>query len=532
MAKERCLKKSFQDSLEDIKKRMKEKRSKNLAEIGKRKSLIAAPGQIITNTSTLLRNYQDNNRMLVLALENEKCKVREAQDIILQLRRECYYLTCELYTLRGKLTSQGAEERAQDQKVCPSGMDCSSDTDSGDLLVEDSPQVPLQEADFPGQGESSQIEEQIPTISQDRLGFDVDTGEEKSADSVLPRTVSLRRSLKKPVNNLCEFSSLDDFGISHLSEQSFELKRIRCVHPPGNMQIPENVEQNVYRWNKDQINLPPKLIHPGHFTETKEDILQDKSEQTENKHRDALGGKREGRRKANRRRKSKPISKYKGSKSENKKNVSKKKLGKSVTCKDAYNFNLEEGVHLTPFRQKTSEDSKREENSNESEASICESSSSGDDSDDLYLPTCRSRQDLTSESHKSPVTRPRSKRALKHSGEEETAGSEPTKTPSSALPETRRSPHFSLKDITNVPLYPAVKARKLSLSPKKNIESPPVSLRKRRCTAIVNYKEPTLASKLRRGDPFTDLCFLNSPIFKQKRDSRCSSKKKSTKQIQ
>ena len=64
-----------------------------------------------------------------------------------------------------------------------------------------------------------------------------------------------------------------------------------------------------------------------------------------------------------------------------------------------------------------------------------------------------------------------------------------------ALPETHQSPHFSLKDITNVPLYPVMKTRKLSLSPKKNVESPPVSLRKRRCTAaIVNYKEPTLAS--------------------------------------
>lgn len=51
--------------------------------------------------------------MLVLALENEKSKVREAQDIILQLRRECYYLTCQLYALKEKLTSQQTEETSQ-----------------------------------------------------------------------------------------------------------------------------------------------------------------------------------------------------------------------------------------------------------------------------------------------------------------------------------------------------------------------------------------------------------------------------------
>lgn len=51
--------------------------------------------------------------MLVLALENEKSKVREAQDIILQLRKECYYLMCQLYTLKEKLTSQQTEEPAQ-----------------------------------------------------------------------------------------------------------------------------------------------------------------------------------------------------------------------------------------------------------------------------------------------------------------------------------------------------------------------------------------------------------------------------------
>nr|KAF6476149.1 shugoshin 1 [Rousettus aegyptiacus] len=224
MAKERILKKSFQDSLEDIKKRMKEKRNKNLAEIGKRKSLIAAPCQIITSTSTLLKNYQDNNKMLVLALENEKSKVREAHDIILQLRKECYYLTCQLYALKEKLTSQQTEELAQNYEVCPSGMDSNSDKNSGDLFVKDLPQIPLQEGHFPGQGESFQTEEQTSTVPQDRLGFDLNSGEDKSADNVLPRTVSLRRNLKKRYNNLCQFNTLDNFEISHVSEQSFEFE--------------------------------------------------------------------------------------------------------------------------------------------------------------------------------------------------------------------------------------------------------------------------------------------------------------------
>lgn len=57
----------------------------------------------------MLKNYQQNNKTLVLALENEKSKVREAQDIILQLRRECYYLTCQLYALKEKLASQQTE---------------------------------------------------------------------------------------------------------------------------------------------------------------------------------------------------------------------------------------------------------------------------------------------------------------------------------------------------------------------------------------------------------------------------------------
>ncbi|XP_012660784.1 shugoshin 1 isoform X1 [Otolemur garnettii] len=530
MAKERCLKKSFQDSLEDIKKRMKEKRNKNLAELGKRKSFIAAPCQIITSTSTLLKNYQDNNRMLVLALENEKSKVREAQDIILQLRKECYYLACQLYALKEKFTSRQTEEATQNQEKCPSGMDSNNDENSRIVFMKDLPQVPLEDTDHSRQRESFQIEEYVPIVSQDTLGFDFESGEATSTD-VLPRTVSLRRgSLKKHCNSSpCQFDTLDDFETSHLVGQSFELDRIRFVDPPANMHIPVNVEQNVCPWKKDHINLSPKLIHPGMFTKTKEVILESKSEQPKSKHRAPQGRKREEKGKANRRRKLQSISKCKKNKSENKKTISKQTLDESVSSGDAYNFNLEERVHLTPFRQKHN-DSDREENDNESDVSICESSSSGDDSGDLYLPTSKYIQNLASDSDRKPVTRPRSKRALKHTDEKEIEDSEPTKTPTSTPPETQQSPHLSLKDITNIRLYPEVKIRRFSLSPNENKGSPAESLPKRRCTAHVNYKEPTLASKLRRGDPFTDLCFLNSPIFKQKKDSRRHSKK-NTKQI-
>ncbi|XP_049727066.1 shugoshin 1 [Elephas maximus indicus] len=530
MAKERCLKKSFQDSLEDIKKRMKEKRNKNLSQIGKRKSFVAAPCQITSNTSTLLKNYQDNNRMLVLALESEKSKVREAQDIILQLRKECYYLACQLYALKEKFTSHQTEEPAQNQEISPSGIDSNGNDSSGELSLKNLLQIPLQEADLPGQGESFQVEEQIPAVPHERLRFDFDSGEDKSPDNALPRTVSVRRGLKRHFNNLCQFDTFADFETSHLPGESFEWERIRFADPLISINIPENAEKDVCQWNKDKINLSPKLTHPESLTITKEVILESKSEQTKTKNRNAQRRKREENRKANRRRKSKSIKRCKGDKSENKKTVCQKNLDKSVSSSDAYNFNLEEGVHLTPFRQNiVSSDSTRKEINSESDVSICESSDSGDDSDDFYLPpknVCKNIQNLDIKSDRSPITRRRSKTGPKCTGEKEMEDPKPTETPTSAPLKNHQSPRCSLKDITNVSMTPVIRIRKLSLSPEKQKGSPVASLPKRRCTVSVNYKEPTLSSKLRRGDRFTDLCFLNSPVFKQKRDSRCSSKKK------
>ncbi|XP_058513171.1 shugoshin 1 isoform X1 [Ochotona princeps] len=540
MAKERSLRKSFQDSLEDIKKRMKEKRNKTLAELGKRRSFTVAPCQIASSNSTMLKNYQDNNRMLVLALENEKSKVKEAQETILELRKQCYYLTYQLYALKEKLSSQQAKESTQTQEPCPSGMDCSGHESCKELLLKDLPDVALQETDLPAQKESFQIggnQDQVPAVPQDTLGTGFDSSETKSSDSVLPKTVSLRRHLKKRSNSRSYDDRLDDFETNLLADRASEMERIRYVDQLANIHMFEKVKQDVCQWNRDKMNASPKPIHPGKSTKVQEVALEPKSKHTESEHRDTQRRRKEEKRKAKRRRKSKSFLKYKGlgCKHKNKKPVCGKELSESVSSGDAYNFCLEEGIHLTPFRRKTSGGSSGEENSRRADVSGWESSPSGDDSDDLYLPPGESGQHGSDESHRRPVTRPRSKKVLKYTDEKETEASKdekekevsvPAKSPpASTPPETRQSPLLGLKDITNTPLSPVVRIRRLSLSPETNTESTTVSLPKRRCTSNVSYKEPTLASKLRRGDPFTDLFLLNSPIFKQKKDSGHSKKK-------
>ncbi|XP_005072479.2 shugoshin 1 [Mesocricetus auratus] len=521
MVKERCQKKSFQDSLEDIKKRMKEKRNKNLTEIGKRKSFIVAPCQVPTNTSTLLKTYQDNNRLLVLALENEKSKVREAQDIILQLRRECYYLACQLYTVKKKLTSQRSEETDQNPKGSLSEVVSSSDITIRDLSEKTLQQTALEENGWP-----FQTREPSP-VPPDTLGSDFDSGKVKSTDDILPRTVSFRRPIKKAFNNVSRSPALEDCEANHRVGQSLEVRSV-CKDPVVTLYRLENVEQNVCLWNKDQVNLSPRLTCPGKSAKTKEVILPSKPEQMKSKQNHALKRRAE-QRGGNQRCRSKLSVRCKGSKGRDEHTVHPTKLSGSAGASDAYDFNLEERVHLTPFQQKGSNDSSGETNSSHREGSALELSASEDESDDSYQPPYKHLEDHMRESDR-PVTRSLPKRGLKYMDEKDTEKATPTQTPTDIPPETEESPGCSLKDVTNILMHPVVKIRKLSLSPRRRKDSPAVPLPKRRCTTIISYKEPTLASKLRRGDPFTDLCFLNSPIFKQKKDMK--RRKKSTKLTQ
>ncbi|CAH7207960.1 Sgo1 [Phodopus roborovskii] len=483
MVKERCQKKSFQDSLEDIKKRMKEKRNKNLAEIGKRKSFIVAPCQVPTNTSTLLKTYQDNNRFLVLALENEKSKVREAQDIILQLRRECYYLACQLYTVKKKLTSQQSGETDQNQKGYLSEVVSCSDNTIGELSMKTLQQTAFKDWPF-------QTKEPSP-VPPDTPGSDLDSGKVKSTDDVLPRTVSFRCHLKKIFSNVSHSTALENCEASHQVGQSLEV-RSGYRDPTITLHRLENVEQNGCLWNKDQVNLSPRLTYPGKNAKTNEVILPSKPEQMKSKHKHAQKRRAEHRR-ANQRCKSKLSLRCKGSKGKDENTAHPTKLSGSAGASDAYDFNLEECVHLTPFQQKVSSGSSEEINNSEWEGSAFELSSSEHECDDSYLPPYKHLEDNTQDSG-TAVTRPRPKRGIKNRDEKDAEKALPTRTPTDIPPKNQKSPGCSLKDVTNILMCPVVRIKKHSLSPRKNEDCPAVPLPKRRCTTNMSYKEPTLAS--------------------------------------
>ncbi|XP_031796200.1 shugoshin 1 isoform X3 [Sarcophilus harrisii] len=547
MSKEKCLKRSIQDSLEDIKERMKEKRNKRLAQIGKPKPILTAKCKILTNPSTQLKSYQENNRALALALENERSKVRDAHDTILHLKKECQYLNLQLFVVRRQLTKQ-AEDSSQNQRICTSETkECYNEDISSDSAVNYSPQlprsVPVLDADLPGKNESFQIEGESSPVCQDTLGLNIETSspneEEKPPNSVLPRSVSVRRcSVRKTHTDICHLETLDHLEIDNMAKEFCKLDSLESEENPVNNLVTDKLDQNICQWNKNQINLSPALLEPDVLTETECVVMEPEVKQTEIKSKNTQRGKREQKGKSGGMQKSKCASKGRKSKSVGNKALSKEKVDESIDSSDAYNFNFEERVHITPFRQKkVIDDCEQEEISIQSEMNSSESSISERDSGELYVPfKQKSKYMQNLDSFLSPVQmRPRSKRVLLEQKKcmaetnPESSVRADTSHCISSPSETQQSFHLSLKDVTNIHQTSGAKSRKHSMPFSKSEESSALPLRKRRCTLSVNYKEPALATKLRRGDPFTDVCFLNSPIFKQKKDSkqRRSSKKHS-----
>lgn len=95
-------------------------------------------------------------------------------------------------------------------------MDSNSNDDSKDLRC--LYQVPPQEADFPEQGKSLQIEEPIPAIAQNRqFDFEYTSSGERNllTISFTEFYLSIHGTWKKSFNYLSNFDSFDDFEMSY-----------------------------------------------------------------------------------------------------------------------------------------------------------------------------------------------------------------------------------------------------------------------------------------------------------------------------
>ncbi|XP_050794347.1 shugoshin 1 isoform X2 [Gopherus flavomarginatus] len=607
MGGEKCLKRSFKDSLDDIKERMKEKRNQKWAKLGKTNQVLPIKCKIATNSSVQLKSLQANNRALALALQEEKAKMKEAQDIILHLKKEYQSLKFQIFVLQRKLSSQQAKEPvetrlsilskivskvaqnlldtadllgpAQDlcstdlnKRMCPSILE---DDDSSILKQAGSLGLPTRvlvaDASLEGEMLGNEIEnntdtnnasysmsdswqtfkntssvKKMATNTGQRSDFHLDDleanlenilldEEDRQVGNIVPKTVSTRRRCS---NRKIHVHNLDHSERTYLTREfcKQDETRLEGSLEKGNI---ENIEPNLSQLNENKINMKPMLDQADTLTELNCSVAEPKLKQNQPKSREdsqtrrekGQKGKLEGSKNTSRTRSKKERSQEEP--------TSKVKLDLSVGSNNAYDFQFEENVHITPFRQNKMNDCDCEvderKDTPESETHSSEGSDSEENSDDsLYVPyrsKSKYRKSSQCKNDGSPVhTRPRSKRSVvcqqqKASNEKETKNTTSNEKTIIGKPEASQTSRLHLCDVTNISSLSGTKSR-ISHPFLSIDEKPGIPSHKRRCTINVSYKEPSISRKLRRGDPFTDVCFLNSPIFKQKKDPKHSSVKK------
>ncbi|XP_029445148.1 shugoshin 1 isoform X3 [Rhinatrema bivittatum] len=380
MVNERCLKKPFQDSLEDIKERMKEKRNKQLVKATTVNKTLVTKGKILSNSCVVLKNVQLNNRALAQALENEKAKTREAQNANLNLKRDYQAVKFQVFILQRKLKFQ---EENSESKL-------------------------------------SALKEIISKVTANLLETANLLGPAHDLCSTTPgQRCNPVVAEEKKLNN-----STVSVGVS---------RHVTIADDIGNTVSANELDNNTTAKKSDPLD--------AHCWQSSESF----------------------------------ISVQRGSRAIPNREKSRKLAGLKTELENAP---IDAGSEVSHITLKTNDLKKT----------------------DVTL---------------TPYKIEEIKRT------DESSAGNPLKAA-----QTR---HFGLCDVTNFSPFSGEKdARKIScpLLDSDQKKSEPL-LRKRRCTITVNYKEPTISGKLRRGDRFTDTEFLHSPIFKQKDSKRKSFKKKS-----
>ncbi|NXR29370.1 SGO1 protein, partial [Cinclus mexicanus] len=584
--------KSFKDSLSDIKQRMREKRTQKWSKLCKTTQFSTVKAKRATKMSNKMKIIQASNRDLALSLQEHKLKLREAEATILQLRKDYHILKIQMFDLQRNHRFQQEQGRVEnrlsalneiiskvsqnlldsvtllgpaknlcsidmcnetvpcnklyccsvnstfavfsrvplkcvleDGHVLPSGTEAGGDRNSlSSICVESHSDTSFTKI-IPSEGQPSDfhLNNKAPELEN------ISSSMKFAFNSMLPKCISTRRHLSK-MRNLDEISAdvLDHLeapdSVKELAEQNevrLEASLEKCAT--------ENINAVVPHLNESKVNS--ELVLRQKNSETAQFKLNCNSDlkQPECKNRKNPQRRKEECKKGEL---EQPLTSQQRP----------GKLGKE-TCKakrsflgdisDAYDFHLEESVHLTPFRQNkvNNSDTEVEDEEDSAETNPIESSSTAGDSDDsLYEPyrsKSKKRRSSVDENPTSPIhPRSRSKRCLaqceqKLCDEEET---ENNKSSDKSIRQPLKPSRGHLCDVTNTAaVFPSTRDVEI-VSEGEGPQSP--KRKPRRCTFTVNYKEPRITGKLRRGDPFTDTQFLCSPIFKLKKDIKRRSHKR------
>ncbi|NXO95300.1 SGO1 protein, partial [Certhia brachydactyla] len=574
--------KSFKDSLSDIKQRMREKRNQKWSRLGKTTHFSTVKSKRATKNSNKMKIIQAN-RDLALSLQEQKLKLREAEDTILQLRKDYHILKTQMLDLQRNHRFQQEQGHVEDRlstlneiisKVSRNLLDsvallgpaknlCSTDmnqrllssgpgnscsvTGSTHLMgplkcaLEDGPVLPSgMEADgdrssvskicvesdsdvsftkiIPSEGQLSDFhrndtEPELENVSsKEKFGF----------GSVLPKNVSIRchSSKRRNLDVICT-GNLYHLEAPDLVEELSEQDEIRLEESLEKCAT-KDIKANVPRMNENKVDS--ELVLRQKNSETTQLKCNSDLQQRECKSRENPQRRKEKRQKG---KLEWPLnSKQRPGKLGKK--ASKENLTFLGGISDAYDFHLEESVHLTPFRQSKVNNNNTEVKDEEdsAETSITESSSTAGDSDDsLYEPyksKSKKRRSSVDGNPTSPIhPRPRSKRCLAQREQklchEEEIGNNKSIGKSIRQPSVLSRGH--LCDVTNTAAVLPSTGDADTVHEGGGLQSP--KRKRRSCTiATKNYKEPSIAGKLRRGDPFTDTKFLCSPIFKLQKDTK------------